>query len=545
MKASPRLAPAAESALAAAAFLALAALLRPVRGLPLYDDWAYAWSAARLASSGRLVLSDWTSPTLVLQAFWGALISAGGFSHGALRLSTVVLAAASIGLFHRLLRRGGAGRGAAALAAAGLAAYPPFLCLSLSFMTDVPFLALVLAAVALGERPLREGKGGLLPCGLALAAACLVRQTGLLAAFGLAAWARRRGTLAQRRAAALLAPPLAAWALSLAWLYGVHGVTWAHRMYNVRALLARALDPAAWILETPPRLGWAALHLGLAALPFGLPVLWDSELRTRALRSWREAPPAWRRGTAALVLLAAVLAAAAFPPPNALFSSSGLGYVWALGREAKAAGPLSSPAFWLALGLACALSFGVLCLAARRDAPAAAEPAAWAFLPLLLAALAGPHFTDRYLLVLAPVALAAAASRPPRGSFVVCGALLLLSFAGTLDSLNWHEAFWDGAKRLEGGGLGADEIEGSLEWVAWHGYQDAMDRLKAARPLTSIRDEDWFQDFQARRKAAVSFSKDLPPSLFERQGQVAYFCPLTLRTEYAYLYRLASPTQRP
>ena len=68
-------------------------LLPALPGIPLNDDWAFASTAYGLAHNGILRLSDAETPTLVVQALWGAvfcLIQGSGPS--ALRLSTLSLA---------------------------------------------------------------------------------------------------------------------------------------------------------------------------------------------------------------------------------------------------------------------------------------------------------------------------------------------------------------------------------------------------------------------------------------------------------------------
>src|SRR6184192_1390667 len=87
--------------------LAVAALLLaapPLGDFPINDDWDYARMLQGLVEHGRLQLEVSTTPTFILQAYWGALfVQLFGFSHNTLRASTLVLAGAGvIGLFFLL-----------------------------------------------------------------------------------------------------------------------------------------------------------------------------------------------------------------------------------------------------------------------------------------------------------------------------------------------------------------------------------------------------------------------------------------------------------
>ena len=54
------------------------AAVGPWRDFPVLDDWAYAYTVKTLLATGRLRLSDWSSPSFALQALWGSLFCAGG-----------------------------------------------------------------------------------------------------------------------------------------------------------------------------------------------------------------------------------------------------------------------------------------------------------------------------------------------------------------------------------------------------------------------------------------------------------------------------------
>src|SRR5919197_2237820 len=221
LPASPRLGavarwmPRLDSALVALA-LAMAALLAvvpPLGEFPINDDWLYARTVQGLIERGQLEVPAWGASSLVLQAYWGGLFARlFGFSHGALRASTVVLGAAGVLGCYALLRELlGARR--ALLGALLLLVNPLYVTLSYSFMTDVPFLSLTLWALFCYVRALRGQRirlGWLVAGSVFAGGAFLVRQLGAalpLAALGslllIGGWP---AALQPRRLVAILAP---------------------------------------------------------------------------------------------------------------------------------------------------------------------------------------------------------------------------------------------------------------------------------------------------------------------------------------------------
>ena len=149
---------------------AIAVLVRPFTPVPFVDDWVYAWSVESLLDRGRLEVLDFSANAIYAQALWGAMFCIPfGFSFTALRLSTWVLATIALLGIYRLLREAGATEAGASLGAATLAAYPPFLILSFSFMTDVPMLAVETWMLVFFARVWRSNSWASLWAGTALA----------------------------------------------------------------------------------------------------------------------------------------------------------------------------------------------------------------------------------------------------------------------------------------------------------------------------------------------------------------------------------------
>ena len=133
---------------------------------------------------------------MVVQLGWGALFCLPmGFSFTALRLSTLTLGLVGIAGQYGLLRQLGADRRIATFGAALLAFNPFYINLSYSFMTDIPFLALMIVSMLLLIRGLDLNRNREIFAGLLLAVmAMFIRQIGLMILIGfVVAYPLRRG----------------------------------------------------------------------------------------------------------------------------------------------------------------------------------------------------------------------------------------------------------------------------------------------------------------------------------------------------------------
>jgi 4-amino-4-deoxy-L-arabinose transferase-like glycosyltransferase len=168
-------------AILVATMAAFVVVVPPVGEFPIDDDWHYAALVQSLLAQGYLVLSSWTAPSLVFQAYWGALFAhLFGFSHTTLRASTLLLSAVAVLGCYALLRDL-LDRPRALLGASALLVNPLYVFCSYSFNTYVPFLAFALWALVCNARALREASphpGWLAAGALFAAGAYLVRQVG-------------------------------------------------------------------------------------------------------------------------------------------------------------------------------------------------------------------------------------------------------------------------------------------------------------------------------------------------------------------------------
>ncbi len=213
-------------------FLAAAAAVNPLREAPYDDDWAFGETVKHLLETGEYRLNDWLGPNMPFQAVWGALFCLpGGYSFAALRLSTIVLAVIGLVAFRGLAVEHGMSRGAANLLTLCLASSPLFFKLSLTFLSDVPFLAITLVATLLYTRALRDERwSSWLAASLAASAAIFIRQFGMALVGGMAliwfADTRRWQRLPQYLLGVLLPGAAAMWQLNQGWNHS----TWAQAL---------------------------------------------------------------------------------------------------------------------------------------------------------------------------------------------------------------------------------------------------------------------------------------------------------------------------
>lgn len=161
----------------------------PAHDYPVIDDWIYAGSVQHQLATGAFEMHPVSQANLVGLTLWGtAWARVLGFSYTTLTWSTLALALGGLLAFYGLLREVAVPPGGALLGTALLAGNPLFLHLSYSFMTDVPFLALVLGACYAYARGLRRDSTGWLAAGgLLSGGAFLIRQFGMLVPLGFGA----------------------------------------------------------------------------------------------------------------------------------------------------------------------------------------------------------------------------------------------------------------------------------------------------------------------------------------------------------------------
>ena len=131
------------------------AMLRPLAEAPVADSWLYGEAVRRYLQTGEVRFAGYTQAMPIAQVYYGAAwarIFGGGSA--SLEIADVMLAALGAMMFYALARRCGAAAIPSLIATGCLLGNPCYNFLSFSFMTEIPFLMLVIAvnlAFAEGE----------------------------------------------------------------------------------------------------------------------------------------------------------------------------------------------------------------------------------------------------------------------------------------------------------------------------------------------------------------------------------------------------------
>lgn len=157
-------------------------IIWPLGDFPLNDDWAYAISVERWCKTGQFEIIDWPAMSLFTHITWGTLwTKIFGFSFDILRLSTLVIGVIGVWVLNQLLKEINFYPLQRFLLLAVLVFNPLYFQLSLTFMTDVPFLSFCLFASYCFWRIIREDKlHWWLWATLFSIGAILMRQLGIL-----------------------------------------------------------------------------------------------------------------------------------------------------------------------------------------------------------------------------------------------------------------------------------------------------------------------------------------------------------------------------
>ncbi|MFH1619883.1 MAG: phospholipid carrier-dependent glycosyltransferase [bacterium] len=519
---------------------------------PLNDDWAYAIPVRHLLAGDGLVLCDWAAATQITHILWGTLWTGiHGFNYGVLRLSTLFLASGAIFFFFLLLKELEADNKLAWLAAATLAFSPVYFLLSNSFMTDVPYLFWLILSLYLYARHLKSGAEIWLWAAAVSSCACyLTRQIGFFLPFGytLLLLSDKSLNLSRKTLLRIWLLPALTIAGHALWFKFVHGPTWVSENYVFAATLKHLASPGRLFSDVLERTLAAAAETGFFLLPISAGFFPGFRQFIR-----RKSPFSLGSGAylsvAALVSACTIYAALKGPMPwleNTL-NATGLGTLTLGGEQFKAAGIFGMGWFRLCstvLGILSAAALLAACFIADRESGAAVKR----ILRLLFFvcasqfafSLLGMKFFDRYMLVLFPWLLAAAAfagtrmkfSMPVSATFLVLAAAL--SWAGTTDYFAWNEAKWKAAASAAKAGISPEETAGGFDYNASFNYEKNMKKLKSLKPLRMTGEWEW--QTMGNYRAVLSFSP--PPAPFFLIGEAKYATPLSGTGGTVYLLRL-------
>jgi hypothetical protein len=453
-------------------FLLTVFFVNPFRETAYDDDWAYALTVKNLLETGQYRAHDWISANMPFQAYWGGLFTHFlGYSHASLRISTLALVFVGLIAFYSLAREHGLEQFTAGLLTMTLLASPIFLLFSFSFMTDVPFLVLLILALLFYTRSLRlRSYSWLILASIAASAAILTRQLGmaLVPAVFFAWFFSGR----ERRDVSLilvgLALPAAA---SILQLYaGAEATTWAAGHLSSRQWQYMGKAIGAHIIWRP---GIILQYLALFSIPLVLAAFFAfcSEFRSRN---------AARLNVRLLVEIGIYIV---------------LGMLW-IGRIMPVLpwnfGDLNNHGLAAPCLLTVVTSTGAILYASIflmryydsenwKKVPPEQRILDFTTLFLVSLHLVYVDIADRYLLDLMPFTLIVVGIHLNKWliryrlvTLLTCLVAFSVSAMWTRSSLEACEAYWQAAELIRNKGVEARQIYGSWMWNCYYGFDDYL-----------------------------------------------------------------------
>ena len=479
-----------DCALIALAWISVAAILRPFQDTPFIDDWVYAWPVEQLLLGRPLKVIDYSSSLNVVQAWWGALFCLpAGFSFVALRISTWVAALACLWILYLLLRELDVGRKGALLGVATLGSNPIFFVLSISFMTDIPFLAAMLATVLAFHRAVMRRQERWLWAATVLAALAMgirLNGTALPVAMTVAlvahmpAWGRQRLRFLVPLTALIAVAGMTVWraghtehVADLSLIPNAPGTRLTYARLHALELLPQMLAGDATFV---------ASALGLAMLPLAIAC---------ARRAHMIAAVAVFVALWSVVAVTALMGWPQYPPLAS-------GATWAL-EELGATEPLipgytrpGRPSWlvWSIAAIAFASSAVVVSVFLHRPRTVGLALVRWiAAITFVLLAVLWLLY-DRYALTLFPLAilylLAHESLRRPHWAIAVLALCGLYSVLGVRDHLHYNAAVWHAVDELRRRGVPAAQIDGGYVVNGWLQYAHAEHAARDATGAVAV-----------------------------------------------------------
>jgi hypothetical protein len=545
-------------------FCAAVAAVNPLRECPVIDDWAYATTVWRWLDTGEYRLHEWLAANFPFQALWGGLFCrVFGESFAALRLSTVGLSLVGLAAFRGLSLEHGLSRPAADLLTLCIASSSLFFRMSLTFMTEVPFFAMLTLAMLCYTRAVRRATWlSWVMATIAGGAVILVRQFGAALIPALAVvWLldpAKKSRFAYY-ALGLSAPALAAtWQLKQGWQHP----NWAAQFLIYRQEFFLFSQP--FFSQLPWRVTVVVEYLALWLVPLVLLAAWQAvrETSTFHLQPGSAAQAAERKWNPLPAYLAcSVIFGLAVVygwkvvgwSYNAKFRGSGLLMPF-IGQSYDILGAMPEVLRWgITLFMVVGAGFFARIVAARYAGSLRARLVP-ADLVLDLTTLFSLGFTlgfnqfiDRYLLIYMPyVAIVVAKHLESalltwrRAVIVCCGLSLICSAVWTREDIAKDEALWTLSKRLRVEGIPPEQIFSDWKWLFYWQFEDYVHagHVTDASTYADLFGESWLG--RNREAAKYRVVQNLTPPRGETWaiiGQTKYFSLYGCRWETYYAVR--------
>ena len=469
-------------ALLAVTWAAAMLVIDPTGNFPLNDDWAYAKDVWHLTEKGILKLDDWPAMTRLTQIFWGAgICKVFGFSHEALRYSTMVLGLAGLVAAWLIFIEMGASRRLATLGCGVLMFNPLYFSLSATFMTDVPFLACFLWSTYFFLKSARTGSHRHILWATVFALlATLIRQVGMAGPLAFTAlWLYRQGVNWRSLTVSLLplALSVAAYIGFTIWLEATQGLP---ESYGSLGKLLERLGSEGFFKTCVKRIGLLLFFFGFCSSPLTVPMLRCNWQGSHIGLRW------WALGIGLALSASFILAWQWFPNGNMIYNlgigpktlKDGIfgGNITQLGERSMVLVRLAG----VALGFVLLLNLVPCVFNGFREKGKLRLQSVfiWTFIMAYGGfMLLEFYFLDRYYLVLLPFLLCALLQGQDiafgKKSKVAAGICLMLlagyAVTATHDYFAWNRARWHALDYLtQEKNITPHQIDGGFEFNGWH-----------------------------------------------------------------------------
>ena len=277
-------------------------------GTPINDDWAYARILEEFVRTGHFIPLGFIGMNQFTQTLMAyPFVKVFGSGWGTLHLFTLVMGSGVLALTLVWMRQLGASRAMAFAITLAWVANPIFFGLSGSFMTDVPFLALLLLCLIFAVRSMQEERSvrAFVLFILSIVGAMLLRQPALwlTVAFALARFDKKKGWANAR----LLIPMTCA---VVAQLLFDHWLSQTEADLTMRRYLtSRVIDHAVRLWHGESLL-WKWILLNLVDFSSYVPMLMIPLLPFwlyGVKKYWSDAKPAERYGILAVFAIGCLL----------------------------------------------------------------------------------------------------------------------------------------------------------------------------------------------------------------------------------------------
>ena len=493
-------------------FISLA-MINPLGEFPLNDDWSFGLTVKHFLDFGDFRPIGWTSMPLITHVLWGSIFCIPmGFSFEALRFSTITIALVGILGSYCLIRELNRSRRVAAIIAFTIAFNPIYYALSNTFMTDVPFTAIMIFAVLFFARSLRSNSDFDLFVGsILIVAATLNRQLGLAVALAFGLSFVLKNGFAIRVIARAIMPSLLCIGTLLAFGQWLTATGRLPVLYNAKSdALMNALTDPKMLSDFAENAFNALLYLGWFLLPILIFIFGDIWFRLKKKAAIR---------LKLLIFISILTALLSFnlwlksrhlmPLSGNIINTAGIGPLTLCDTYLLHAFPhvaKLSATFWLIITgfslLGGALLISTCGIIGIRLFPESlpGKMNSRQTVPLFFLGSAGIYmipilingFFDRYLIPIIPLLAASVASlsvkdytQPQKTkekffsmvAWVLIGLFFIFAVCSTRDYLTWNRARWLILEDLlESKHVEAKDIDGGFEFNGLHLYNSNYQR---------------------------------------------------------------------